>query len=258
MKDFIASSHNKENMNQYYNPQNLIEKSKKSPLKVLFIGNSYTFFNNSWDIFKDICLAEGFPVEVDSVTAGGYTLQQMHDINDQFGKQTKEKIQSAKFDVVFLQEQSLRPATNEKPLFFEYATKLIQMVKDAGAIPFLYQTWGRKEGSKDLETIGLTSAEMTKKIAQAYAEVGQKAGLEVSRVGTAFYLLYSNNFPQDLYDEDLTHPSKFGSYVVALTHFATLFKKSPVSVKLKYFENDALQLQCEKAVEKAVFEKVKF
>lgn len=113
-------------------------------INVLFIGNSYTFYNNSWDIFKKICLAEGKKVNVDQVTCGGYTLEQMNDPLNEYGAKVAEKLKNNKYDVVFLQEQSLRPAIGDEALFYDAVRGLTQKIRANGAIPVLYETWGRK------------------------------------------------------------------------------------------------------------------
>ena len=45
-------------------------------MKVLFIGNSYTFFYDMPKLFEAECRERGAECDVDSVTAGGYTLEQ--------------------------------------------------------------------------------------------------------------------------------------------------------------------------------------
>ena len=45
-------------------------------MKVLFIGNSYTYFYDMPKLFEAICRERGAECDVDSVTAGGYTLEQ--------------------------------------------------------------------------------------------------------------------------------------------------------------------------------------
>jgi hypothetical protein len=79
----------------------------------------------------------------------------------------------------------------------------------------LYATPGRKEGHGDLAELGMSSAELTEKLAQAYDAVGEKFGLPVAQVGRAF-LTYREAHPEaELYDPDLLHPSMLGSALAA-------------------------------------------
>ena len=226
----------------------------KKVYKVLFIGNSYTFFNNSWDIFKNIAQAEEYDVVVDNVTSGGYTLEKMNDPSDIYGSMVANKLSNEEYDVVFLQEQSLRPVINEQ-LFFAGVRSLVEKVNANGATTILYETWGRKNGSNDLIKHNLTTKTMTQKLISSYGEIARELGLDVSHVGTAFFYLSENHPELNLYDEDLSHPSELGSYVVALTHYATVFKKSPIGMNYKYFlNNENSQTIIEEAVYRAVFE----
>ena len=46
-------------------------------MKILFIGNSYTYYNDLWDIVKSIYKSQGQDIEVDHYTIGGATLKQL-------------------------------------------------------------------------------------------------------------------------------------------------------------------------------------
>ena len=222
-------------------------------LNVLFIGNSYTMYNSSWNIFNNICWSEGNKVTVDNVTCGGYTLEQMNDPLNEYGAKVAEKLKNNKYDVVFLQEQSLRPAIGDEALFYDAVRGLTQKIRANGAIPVLYETWGRKEGSADLTKYNLTNESMTQKLIAAYGAIAEELDLFVSHVGTAFYDLNVNNPELEIYDLDASHPSSFGSYLVALIHYATIFDKSPIGVEHTYFTDIYKQLIAEKAAHKAVF-----
>ena len=85
---------------------------KTYPKKILFIGNSYTYVNKLWDVIAALAKAEGHPVSVASVTEGGKTLQYFNDPAGEKGKEARGAIASGGFDIVVLQEQSLRPAVS--------------------------------------------------------------------------------------------------------------------------------------------------
>ena len=50
--------------------------------KVLFIGNSHTYYNDMPNIFKGIAKADGIDCEVSSITSAGYKLSQFADTTD--------------------------------------------------------------------------------------------------------------------------------------------------------------------------------
>ena len=228
-----------------------IIKEKKEEYNVLFIGNSYTYFNESWDIFKEIANKEGIKVNVNEVTSGGYTLDKMSDPFDPYGKKVCDYLNKNKYDVVILQEQSVRPII-DKEKFHEAVRKLYKLIIKNGATPLLYETWGRHKSSPDLPKFNLTNESMTKGLIDSYKKIGNELNIRVSHVGTIFYKIYSEYENKiNLYHEDGSHPSELGSYVVALTHYATIFNLSTIGIKYKYFKNNEKE---QKIIEEIIHE----
>lgn len=200
---------------------------------ILFIGNSYTYVNNLPAIFKEIAKAEGIEINVAAVTNGGWTLERHASIDDVYGSATDAVLKGKRFDFVVLQEQSIRPAS--EPEKFRDAVKiLLEKVKENGAKPYLYCTWGRKEGSQVLTDNGWTHKEMTEKLAASYNAVGEEFSVPVANVGKAFYAINTTHPEIDLYTADLSHPSKYGSYLAALTVFAKIFDRDAETLKYNY------------------------
>lgn len=203
-------------------------------MKVLFIGNSYTYFNELWTLFKETAKCGGYQVETDQVTPGGWFLEWHADSKSEYGKIVDELLKNNRYDVVFLQEQSVRPA-KEPALFYQAVKVLYQKIKNSNpdARIILYQTWGRrKDEDCVLKENSWTNEEMTVLLKNAYLTVANELGIEVSPVGSAFFALHNGEeYPQiELYDLDKTHPSLMGSYLAALCHYAVVFKKSPVGL----------------------------
>ena len=83
------------------------------PLKVLFIGNSYTYVNDLPSLVVGLAdAAGGRKIETDQRLPGGYTFQQH--VSD---KKAIEKIRERKWDVVILQENSLQPILNRESMY---------------------------------------------------------------------------------------------------------------------------------------------
>ena len=55
-----------------------IQATVDEPLEILFIGNSFTFFNNMPLIFADLAESGGHRVNVTSVARGGFSLETRH------------------------------------------------------------------------------------------------------------------------------------------------------------------------------------
>ena len=229
--------------------------TKNMRLSVLFIGNSYTYFHELWDHFSAAARAGGYEVEVDHVTKGGWTLEKMASTDDEYGKQAHEKLtdRTKRYDIVFLQEQSERPAS-DPALFYDGVRVLNQKIVAAGAKTVLYQTWGRKTGAESLAKHGWTNESMTKLLAGAYEAIAHECGLALSPAGTAFYDVYTHHPEIELYTEDGSHPSDIGTYLVALCHFATVYQISPVGLSYTGPVKDAETLRVlQRAAHDAVF-----
>jgi hypothetical protein len=182
-------------------------------LRVLFVGNSYTYFNKMpHTFFVDEAKASGYDVESTEITAGGYRLCQYADPENNHGKRLRATIDGQHYDFAVLQEQSLNPIKDEAQ--FLAGVEGVKALIDADKF-ILYATWGRNDGSPQLEELGLTREEMTEKLSLAYNKAGQIYGMGVAEVGKAF-LAYAENADKDeLYNPDKSHPSPLGSSIAA-------------------------------------------
>ena len=233
-----------------------LDKDKEH--KILFIGNSYTYYNKMpEEIFRSIAVSAGYKISVSSLTKGGWTLQKSADENDELGHRVDSALKSNKYDCVIIQEQSLRPAT-EPAKFYDGVRAMYKKINENGATPYLYETWGRKKDHADLKEYGMTNATMTWKLAGAYTAIGKELGIDVSYAGLAFFDVYNSDLNSiELYNADSTHPSPAGSYLAALTLFADIFGYDPEAVGYRptgISETDAAILK--KAAHDAAFNDV--
>jgi len=209
----------------------ILNKERKA--KVLFVGNSYTYYNDMPKIFESIAKGEGADVEVYSVTKGGYTLEQLADVNDEYGKRADDILGKERFDLVFLQEQSRRPIIAPE-LFLKGAKALDAKIKANGARTVLYQTWGRKEGNAELYDVASSTREMAEKLADSYESVASELGCTLSKVGQAFLCSYEKHPEAEIYAPDGSHPNADGSYLAALCHYAVAYGEDPREVKYNH------------------------
>ena len=216
--------------------------------RILFIGNSYTYFNDMpKSIFEVIAKEAGVDVEVESVVKGGWTLEKHADPAGETGDIVEQKLSGEPYDYVILQEQSLYPAISQER-FFDAVRKLVLRIKNNGAQPVLYSTWGRKCGSVKLEEINMTNESMTYAVARSYRAIGEELHIPVAYVGLAFF---DAGEKVELYHEDKTHPSPEGSYLAALTLFLRMFGEHGDLSYCGLNEDVALRLQ--RAARDAVF-----
>lgn len=230
------------------------ELSKDKNYSILFIGNSYTYFANMpARYFGEIMKAEGYKVRVIQVTKGGWTLLRSSDPQDEIGSKVESLLTNRAFDFVVLQEQSMTPALNQEA-FYTGVRRLDEKIRENGATPILYATWGRRRGSTDLTDYGLTDETMTWKLAAAYETMGKELDIPVAHVGLAFWDITQNQRNINLYDADLSHPSEAGSYLAALTIFARITGIDPTTVAYDGGMSAEVNTILKEAARKAVFE----
>jgi len=192
-------------------------------MKILFIGNSFTFYNAMPGLLKRIAYGEGERLEVDSITFGGYYIGRYSDTSTEDGKYTDEVLNSNNWDYVVLQGQSLEPAVN-KESFLKTVKELCDKIYSIGAKPILYQSWSYYEGSEKLISTGLSYEQMYLALKDAYITAAEQNSAVLVPVGDIFY---KNNEPYGkmrFICGDDYHPTHIGSYAAAVCFYRTLFE----------------------------------
>ena len=192
--------------------------SKTKPA-ILFVGNSYSF--GMPKAFAEICAEHDQPIRIGHSTYGGWSLSQ-HVKN----KPTLEKIRQGNWDVVVLQEQSQIPSykpRHRNPMMLPAVKKLADEARAAGAIPILYQTWGRLHG--DQQSIpGDTSAAMSARLAAGYQAASEAAGgLVIVHVGDAWAKEIAAGRGEPLFLDDGSHPTSVGNHLTARVFYNSIF-----------------------------------
>ena len=193
-------------------------------MRILFVGNSYTFFNDLPNMFKELLKENGIDADVESVSRGGRKLIENFTKDDETSAALREKMDSDEYDVMFLQEQSILPIIDYDK-FLDGVTKTKNAIKAKRVI--LYCTWGRKRGHAVLAEHNWTTEGMAKDLKDAYSKAALAVGAEVSYVGDAFLEASKKCKGAELYNSDLTHPSRLGTALAALVHYKTMFSKVP-------------------------------
>ena len=153
-----------------------------------------------------------------------------------------------------IQEQTTRPAEKLVAPFYRSARKLVEKVRENGAIPVFYATFARKTGSPDLTKKKWTNESMTWKIAASYQAIADELDVAVAHVGLAFYDVYTHHPEIEIYDADLAHPSYTGSYLVAATIFTRIFGIDPTTLDYAPEIPEAEATILKEAARKAVYE----
>ncbi len=176
---------------------------KKQPPRILFIGNSFTYFH---DLYKQAAeITGGYTVQS---VVGGASLSDHLDPAKNAGKSTLALLMEP-WDYVVIQEQSSKPM-REPEAFLADAAALCAMAREAGAKPVMYATWPYRKDSDKLKETGRTYGEMFIALTEAYHRAARDNGALIADVGTAFY-----NSGEDLLEADSFHPNSKGTALAA-------------------------------------------
>ncbi len=185
--------------------------------RVLFVGNSYTQYNDLPRVVRELGVATRTPFDSEEILVGGATL---YDHWTTHG--ARAKIATGKFDAVVLQGQSLEALGGEGG-FEIYAPRFGDQVKEAGARAVWFATWARGPGGPASQR-GEAAAN---KIEKAYSKVALAKGGKVARVGGAFHQAQVRLPAVSLYLDDQSHPTREGTLLAACTIVSTLTGKVP-------------------------------
>lgn len=199
-------------------------------MQVLFIGNSFTYFNDMPYTFLNMAKTVDPDSRVESIAYGGYSLAQYCDEDTEVGRLVISKIVSYEWDYVVLQEQSLLPCTDEKG-FVSAVKRLCGIVSQIGAKVILYQTWAYAENTDKLLSTGMSYREMSEKLVAAYGKAAAESGATVAPVGEMFARVKDSGYITRLINaNDGYHPSSTGSYLAACVIFRTITGKSTIGL----------------------------
>jgi len=192
---------------------------------VLFVGNSYTFYNDVPAQVAALAAEQGFAMSTETVAEGGAHMELHWEAS---GTGARARIEDGGFDVLVLQDQSGGPL-HDRPRFEEFAPRLGEAGLRAGARLVWYQTWARAVGHEAYERgwSGGDRSEMTRLVREAYREMAERVGGEVSPVGDAWLYALEADPSLVLHDEDLHHAAPAGSHLAALVLAATIADIAP-------------------------------
>ena len=210
-------------------------------MKVLFIGNSYTFFSDLPELFRALAEKNGKEIEVSSVTRGGWSMIKYLDNGDENTEKLNAALEKAPYDVVILQDHSII-SIKEPEKFADGMTRMKERLEGKTARVVLYQTWTRREGHKTLTENGWTRKEMHDVVTSAYRGMAAELGTEISLVGECFYAISEAHPEIDLYNPDGTHPSYEGSALAAICHYRTIYGELPEDYSSLSVSDDTVKM----------------
>lgn len=181
---------------------------------VLFIGNSFTFYNDMPKLFGEIVKAsDNAPLKVSMCAFPGYSLRQH--LED---KRTQDFLRDKHWDYVVLQDFSRNPIEKRDEML-DSCKKMKELLKDNSKKILLLETWADR-GKTDEQPM----------INESYNKVAEVLGAEVIPVGEIWKCA---RHVTDLYASDSHHPSPAGSFLAAATAARVVLGRTPKMPELR-------------------------
>ena len=179
-------------------------KKTKDHIRLLFIGNSHTYYNDLPYMVSVMVAESGVQADVTMIAHGGWYLKQHAAEPD-----VLFNIKYGNYDYVILQEHS-HPFDHLDD--YEEALRILTgWIREAGSVPVIYGTWSMKSQPEKQEVMNQTNRTLSEKLATLYAPVGES------------WWAYQKNWPQiEMYDPDGGHASRAGSEFAAKIIWSTI------------------------------------
>lgn len=199
--------------------------SDTEPIKLLFIGNSYTQMNEMPSLLQKMVSRSGKNSIIERSTESGASFKDHSERADMY-----DAIKSRKWDYIILQgysrELSYTPGyidTETVP----YLNKIMDSIHASNACTtvLFFMTWGYENGFLDREEVN-TYEKMADSIKRGYRYVGSLYNAPVVPVGMVWKSAKQKK-GVGLYASDGAHPNIKGSYLAACTFYHVLFNELP-------------------------------
>ena len=179
-------------------------------MKVLFIGNSHTFYNDMPQIFKNICDEKGKDVEVAMQAFGGKTY------GWHYGQMTELRfaLMHGGFDYIIMQQAAHSPCPAKEETLAD-GGKIIELARKFGVTPIQTMPWAEKRDPNH-----------QKGMYDIYNTLSEMYGVKLAYAGNVFEDVFYNHPEIDMYWKDGEHASPYGSYTIAMSVYAAIFGES--------------------------------
>jgi hypothetical protein len=157
------------------------------PTKLLFIGNSYLYYNDLPRVMEALAISSGMPIITGIVAGGGFSLERHVELGNVQpaieGREPTAKWTSSKrvvrvpaisgrWDWVIMQEQSLRPLEDPEKLV-EAAASIAVATVAGGSKPVLLATWARKNAPESQPHLSRAVADAARQVGAALVPAGK-------------------------------------------------------------------------------------
>tara|TARA_Y100001970_G_scaffold267105_1_gene356607 strand:- start:1905 stop:2660 length:756 start_codon:yes stop_codon:yes gene_type:complete len=216
--------------------------SSEHPDRILFVGNSYLYYNDSVHNHVEKLLIEHYSdkdIVTKSATIGG---SKLHNHNLDHLLNYKNLQLDKPLNLLILQGGSTEVKSEKsRKKFLETTVRFSNKAKRLGIKTALYMTHAYLDIDKRYEPY------LIEKIKKTYYDAGKASDSLVIPVGLAYEIAYKENTKIRLHHPDGTHPGLLGTYLAACTVFSVITNSSPEGLSYNYLkrisDEDRLFLQ---------------
>lgn len=185
------------------------------PLRVLFVGNSYTRFHNLPQVLSSMAGSAQPRVSLEAIQLAfdSYTLERHWEEG-----QALRMIRAGHWDLVVLQGHSLQPIRHPKQLH-TLARKLDAEITQTGARTVFFMTWAHRD-----------KPGMLTGVAQTYTSIAAELNATVAPVGLAWQRALQEHPTMALHTADNSHPAPHGTYLTACVLYASITGRNPLGL----------------------------
>lgn len=196
---------------------------EKEPIRVLFVGNSFTYFFNLPQVLSSMAESQGEIIHTRQSTVGGSTLEEHW--KELKGTRTRKLLDSLKWDYVVLNNHSLITVDGPKE-FIEYSKKFIELIRSKGAEPIVMQTWGYKSNPL-----------LIRPIIEGYNKLAEETDVHTIPAGELFKEARQWRPDLELFQDD-KHPSSNGTYMLGLAFYKYFTGRSTAGIPFRLTTTD--------------------
>jgi len=200
--------------------------ANSASIKILFIGNSITYYNDMPAIFMNMAAAGGKDIYVNAWVRGGVILGYFAQ-----SAQAVQFINQKKWDYVILQDGDyhiIYPGEHQRLAKAVNYLKGLILKNNPDTKIFFHLLHALKDGLTH-DNIHYDYRAFTRKIVDGTTAFAALVDLPIAPVGRAWDEIVLHQPGIELYDPDKMHPTYAGSYLIACVYYSLIFQETCVN-----------------------------
>jgi hypothetical protein len=186
-------------------------------VKLLFIGNSLTYFNDLPGMLEGLATAAGGPsVGTGTVAFPDFALEDHWTQGD-----ARRAIGLGGWNFVVMQQGP--SATEGRPSLLSFSETFSTEIRRISAEPALYMVWPSRPRSFDFDGVS-----------ESYRMAAERVNGALFPVGEAWRAVWRRDPEMQLYGPDAFHPSALGTLVAAMTIYARVASRPAVGLPARF------------------------